>query len=147
MSGLELLDELRRRGLAIPAVIMTGHADVPMAVRAMKSGAVDFLEKPFNNQAMVDAVQRAVARPSAPGEGVPPDLAARYASLTSREREVMALVVEGRANKVIGLELGLSQRTVELHRARVMEKMRARSLAALVRLAMALGPGDDPQAH
>lgn len=143
-SGLELLEELRRRGLAFPAVIMTGHADVPMAVRAMKSGAVDFLEKPFNNQMMIDAVQRALSQAPAPGPGSPADLAARYASLTPREREVMAHVVEGHANKVIGIELGLSQRTVELHRARVMEKMEARSLPALVRMALALDRGAFP---
>lgn len=138
MSGLDLLDAMRARGAALPAVVMTGHADVPMAVRAMKGGAHDFLEKPFNNQAMIDAVQRAIAhRPEAAAPAAP-ELAARYRTLTPREREVMALVVEGKANKVIGMELGLSQRTVELHRSHVMEKMHARSLAALVRMALAM---------
>jgi two-component system, LuxR family, response regulator FixJ len=141
MSGIDLMETLRTRQAMLPAIVMTGHADVPMAVRAMKAGAQDFLEKPFNNQSMIDAVQRAmVARPG-PANSPPPELRARYESLTAREREVMALVVEGKANKVIGMELGLSQRTVELHRSHVMEKMEARSLAALVRMGLALGAG------
>jgi two-component system response regulator DctR len=139
MSGLDLLDALRQRDALLPAIIMTGHADVPMAVRAMKAGALDFLEKPFNNQAMIDAVQRALTHRAAhPSTPVAPELLARYQKLTAREREVMARVVEGKANKVICMELGLSQRTVELHRSHVMEKMAARSLAALVRMAMGM---------
>lgn len=138
MSGLDLLEALRARRVTLPAVIMTGHADVPMAVRAMKAGAHDFLEKPFNNQAMIDAVQRAIAARPGPAAPAAPELLARYRSLTAREKEVMALVVEGKANKVIGMELGLSQRTVELHRSHVMDKMQARSLAALVRMALAM---------
>lgn len=140
MSGLELLETLKARGALLPAVIMTGHADVPMAVRAMKAGAQDFLEKPFNNQAMIDAVHRALAAKAEPAASAAPEILERYRLLTPREREVMALVVEGKANKVIGMELGLSQRTVELHRSHVMEKMAARSLAALVRMGLALGP-------
>jgi two-component system, LuxR family, response regulator FixJ len=138
MSGLDLLDAIERRGALLPAVVMTGHADVPMAVRAMKAGAVDFLEKPFNHQAMIDAVQRALQHRPDAAAAASGEAAARYATLTAREREIMALVVEGKANKVIGMELGLSQRTVELHRAHVMEKMEVRSLAALVKLAIAM---------
>ncbi len=140
MSGLDLLEAIARRGTMLPAVVMTGHADVPMAVRAMKAGALDFLEKPFNDQAMIDSVQRALLhRPDAPFP-VSREVLARFGTLTAREREIMSLVVEGKANKVIGIELGLSQRTVELHRAHVMEKMQARSLAALVKMAIAMGP-------
>ena len=138
MSGLELVETLRARRIAIPVVVMTGHADVPMAVRAMKAGAADFLEKPFNDQEMLEAVQRALAATPA---GPRPETTGRYATLTPREREVMALIVEGKANKVVGAELGLSQRTVEVHRANVMDKMGARSLAELVRLALSLSGG------
>ena len=138
MSGLDLMEALRARNAMLPAIVMTGHADVPMAVRAMKAGAEDFLEKPFNNQAMIDAVQRALVVRPGHSNASAPEIRARFDTLTPREREVMALVVEGKANKVIGIELGLSQRTVELHRAHVMDKMEARSLAALIRMGLAL---------
>jgi len=135
MSGLELLEALQAKRAALPVIIMTGHGDVPMAVRAMKAGALDFLEKPFNDQALIDSVQRALGQAAARPHG---EIARHYATLTPREREVMALIVEGRANKVVGLDLGMSVRTVEVHRARIMEKMAVRSLAELVRAAMAL---------
>jgi FixJ family two-component response regulator len=153
MSGLELQEALRARGEALPVVIVTGHGDVAMAVRAMKNGAADFLEKPFNDQTLLDAVHRALAAAGA-GAGAAESPAAVAASarvaildrlqeLTPREREVMELVAEGRPNKVVATRLGLSTRTVEVHRAKVMEKMGARSLADLVRMAIAaeiLGP-------
>jgi RNA polymerase sigma factor (sigma-70 family) len=116
-----------------------------MAVRAMKAGAADFIEKPYNDQVLIDAVHRALAASRAPANGAAPAAAdraaieARIATLSPREREVMQLVVEGRPNKVIATRLGLSTRTVEVHRAKVMEKMEARSLAELVRMALAAG--------
>ena len=135
MSGLELLEALQAKRVALPVIIMTGHGDVPMAVRAMKAGALDFLEKPFNDQALIEAVQRALGT-AAPRPAS--EIAQHFETLTPREREVMALIVEGRANKVVGAELGMSVRTVEVHRARIMEKMAVRSLAELVRAAMSL---------
>lgn len=148
MSGLELQEELARRGVLLPVIVITGHADVPMAVTAMKGGAVDFLEKPFSDQTLLDRVHGALrldaerrTRRATAG-----DLGARLARLTPRERQVLERVVAGKPNKVIARELGLSTRTVEIHRARVMEKMQARSLADLVRLAGDAGgmarPGD-----
>jgi two-component system, LuxR family, response regulator FixJ len=135
MSGLELLEALQAKRVALPVIIMTGHGDVPMAVRAMKAGALDFLEKPFNDQALIEAVQRALGACAPRPQG---EIARHYATLTPREREVMALIVEGRANKVVGAELGMSVRTVEVHRARIMEKMGVRSLAELVRAALSM---------
>jgi two-component system, LuxR family, response regulator FixJ len=141
MSGLELQETLAARRIALPVIIMTGHGDIAMAVRAMKAGAADFLEKPFNDQVFLDSVQRALRQPLAKpaGEGDVAAIRARIDELTEREREVMLLVVEGRANKVIAAKLGLSIRTVETHRAKVMEKTEARSLAELVRMAIACG--------
>ena len=143
MSGIELQEALRARGASLPIIIITGHGDIPMAVRAMKAGASDFIEKPFHDQTLLDAVHRALARsadprtePSALDIG---ELQRRLATLTPREREVMALVVEGRPNKAVATRLGLSTRTVEVHRARAMEKMQAQSLADLVRMAIACG--------
>ena len=139
MSGLELQEALRARAAALPVVIITGHGDIAMAVRAMKAGAADFIEKPFNEQVLLDAVHRALAQ--RPGEPPPSavraEIEARVATLTPREREVMLLVAEGRPNKVVATRLGLSTRTVEVHRAKAMEKMQARSLAELVRMAIA----------
>jgi len=143
MSGIELQDALRVRGTGLPVIIITGHGDIAMAVRAMKVGAADFIEKPFHDQTLLDSVHRALERARAsPGGAVetdPTTLHARLATLSAREREVMALVVEGRPNKVVATRLGLSTRTVEVHRAKVMEKMGARSLAELVRTAIACG--------
>jgi two-component system response regulator FixJ len=137
MSGLELQQELNRRHISIPIIFITGHGDVPMAVTAMKAGAMDFLTKPFRDQELLDRVNAALGRAEAAfvGHQREIEVRARYESLTPREAEVMAMVVRGCANKVIAMDLGVSQRTVELHRARVMQKMAVRSLAELVRLA------------
>jgi FixJ family two-component response regulator len=140
MSGLELQETLRARAVRLPVIIITGHGDIAMAVRAMKAGAADFIEKPFNEQVLLDAVHRALAqsRADAPAPGANrAEIEARAATLTPREREVMLLIAEGRPNKVVATRLGLSTRTVEVHRAKVMEKMNARSLAELVRMAIA----------
>lgn len=139
MSGLELQEALRERNASLPTIIITGHGDVSMAVRAMKSGASDFIEKPFNDQVLLDAVHRALEQSR--GSIAPPgssraDAEARIATLTPREREVMLLIAEGRPNKVVATRLGLSTRTVEVHRAKVMDKLQAKSLAELVRLAI-----------
>jgi two-component system, LuxR family, response regulator FixJ len=143
MSGIELQETLRSRGAQLPIIIITGHGDIAMAVRAMKAGAADFIEKPFHDQTLLDAVHRALARSADPGMEVAAldadELAKRLATLTPREREVMALVVEGRPNKTVATRLGLSTRTVEVHRAKAMEKMQAASLADLVRMAIACG--------
>jgi len=139
MSGLELQEALSARNARLPVVLITGHGDVAMAVRAMKAGASDFIEKPFNDQVLLDAVNRALAR-ARDGQGAGrAEVEARLSALTPREREVLVLVVEGRPNKVVATRLGLSTRTVEVHRARVMEKMQARSLAELVRMAILCG--------
>ena len=138
MSGLDLQQELNRRGATIPVVFITGHGDVPMAVAAMQHGAFDFLQKPFRDQDLLDRVQRAMVRDSESRGRLAAraEILARLAALTPRETEVMRLVTGGMANKVVGAELGVSQRTVEIHRAHVMEKMRAGSLAELVRMAL-----------
>lgn len=137
MSGLELQAELNSRHIAIPIIFITGHGDVPMAVGAMKAGAMDFLPKPFRDQELLDRVNSALAqaREGFQEQQQEIEVRARYETLTPREAEVMGMVVQGSANKVIAMDLGVSQRTVELHRARVMQKMAARSLAELVRLA------------
>ncbi len=142
MSGLELQQELNRRGLQIPVIFVTGHGDVPMAVDAMKKGAFDFVQKPFRDQDLLDRVNRALqadagARHESAGKD---EVLRRWGTLTPREKEVMALIVEGKANKVIAMDLNLSERTVEIHRARVMEKMKARSVAQLVKMSLML-PG------
>jgi FixJ family two-component response regulator len=140
MSGLALQQELNRRGWHIPVIFVTGHGDVPMAVDAMKQGAFDFVQKPFRDQDLLDRVNRAlqadadVRRESAGKEAVQ----RRWSALTPREKEVMALIVEGKANKVIAMDLTLSERTVEIHRARVMEKMKVRSVAQLVKMSLLL---------
>jgi FixJ family two-component response regulator len=137
MSGLELQNELKARKATIPVIFITGHGDVPMAVNAMKDGAMDFLTKPFRDQDLLDRVRAALSGSRAEFDSTLKikDVRERYESLTPRETEVMELVVKGSANKVIAMDLGVSQRTVELHRARVMQKMSVRSLAELVRLA------------
>jgi FixJ family two-component response regulator len=141
MSGLEVQRELNKRGSMLPVIIITGHGDVPMAVQAMKDGASDFLQKPFRDQDLLDRINAALKVDAENRESVDrlSDLRHREASLTPREREVMMLVVDGRANKVIAIDLGLSERTVEIHRANVMEKMGARSVAHLVKMHLALG--------
>ncbi len=141
MGGLEVQQELRRRHAALPAIVMTGHGDVPLAVAAMRAGAVDFLEKPFTDETMLASIARALAvgeaahREQAHSAGI----AARAALLTAREREVLVELVAGHPNKVIAHHLAISPRTVEIHRARVMEKMQARHLSELVRMALAAG--------
>lgn len=145
ISGLDLQDRLARVGPGLPIVFMTGHGDIPMTVRAMKAGAVDFLAKPFRDQDMLDAVAAAIARDRARrAEASALDgLRSRYETLTAREREVMGHVVRGLMNKQVAGELGLSEITVKIHRGSVMRKMGVRTLADLVRQAEALGlPGD-----
>jgi two-component system response regulator FixJ len=139
MDGLALQEELARRKEALPVIVMTGHGDVPLAVKAMRAGAIDFLEKPFEEDALVTSVRRALEHRSA---SLSRSAAAQAAQqqlslLTDRERQVLDLLVLGKPNKVIAYELDISPRTVEIHRARVMEKMQARSLADLVRVALA----------
>lgn len=140
MSGIELLIELRQRGVRIPVIVMTGHGDVPMAVTAMKHGAHDFIEKPFDDHHLLQLIAAATRAGAATLSREAERAAAgkRIASLTPREREVFALVAAGRLNKVIAYDLGLSTRTVEIHRARVMEKTGAGSLSDLVRIKVAL---------
>lgn len=136
MSGLELQSHLLERGWCLPVIIVTGHGDVPMAVRAMKAGAVDFLQKPYNDQTLLDRIAQALElcrhRRLTHDERL--RIQANYRQLTPREREVAALVVAGKANKVIAAELGLSPKTIEVHRANVMFKMRAHSLSQLVQM-------------
>jgi FixJ family two-component response regulator len=136
MSGLELQAELNERHVELPTIFITGHGDVPMAVKAMKSGAVDFIQKPFRDQDLIDRIHEALQIDSERSESRQQQIEVRkrIESLTPRETEVMLKVVDGCANKVIALDLGVSQRTVELHRARVMHKMGVRSLADLVRV-------------
>ena len=144
MSGLDLQRELARRGSPLPVVLVTGHGDIPMAVAALKAGAQDFLEKPVDDEALVAAIQRALATSARRQEAASAvaALRTRHARLTAREAQVMALVVAGHSNVSIAGQLGLSQRTVEHYRAQVMIKMDATSLAALVQAAAALGePG------
>jgi len=136
MSGLELQERLLERGSPLPVIILTGHGDVPAAVRALKRGAVDFVEKPYDPGALIatirEALERDRRRRASAAEAA--RVAARAAALTPREREVMERVAAGAASKVIAAELAISERTVELHRARMMRKMGARSLAELVRM-------------
>ena len=140
MSGLDLQDKLNERGLNIPTLVITGHADVPVAVRAMKAGAMDFIEKPFSNQMLLDRIRDALERDDAHRSATQQveEIEKRLARLTPREQEVMQLVVQGRLNKQIAADLGLSHKTIEVHRAHVMEKMEAETLADLVRMAVAV---------
>lgn len=140
LSGVELLQRLRRLGVKIPSIVITGHGDVPMAVEAMKAGALDFIEKPFEDTVLIEAIQRAAAElgTGASGEDVPA-IHARLESLSEREREVLSGVVIGLPNKTIAYDLNISPRTVEVHRANVMAKMDAKSLPELVRMALAAG--------
>ena len=141
VSGLDFQDELLRAGIRIPIIFMTGHGDIPMSVRAMKAGAIDFLAKPFRDQDMLDAVAAALKRDQQMREAESANRALReaYERLTTREREVMALVTSGLMNKQVAGELGLSEITIKIHRSHAMQKMKARSLADLVRMSESLG--------
>ncbi len=134
LSGLELQQRLNEQRAEIPIIFITGHGDVPMAVTAMKSGATDFIQKPFRDQDLIDRINKALERDRErrKSRAEQDEIRARIALLTPREKEVMQRVVRGQANKVIAMDLGVSQRTVELHRARVMRKLKMRSLAELV---------------
>ena len=134
LSGLELQQRLNEQRSEIPIIFITGHGDVPMAVTAMKSGAVDFLQKPFRDQDLIDRIHKALDRDGERRKrrAEQDEIRARLTLLTPRETEVMQRVVRGQANKVIAMDLGVSQRTVELHRARVMKKLKLRSVAELV---------------
>ena len=140
MSGLELQQHLNRMGSMLPVIFITGHGDVPMAVQAMKEGAFEFIQKPFRDQDLLDRINHALKHDAENRNTVArrADIQHRLDSLTPRERQVMDMVVEGAANKVIAIDLGLSERTVEIHRAKVMEKMGARSVAHLVKLHLTL---------
>lgn len=139
LNGLELQRRIGERGLRLPVIVMTGHGDVPIAVEALKAGALDFLEKPFEEEHLLQAVTEAIAASRREHEeaAAVADIAARIATLTPREREVLDRLVAGQPNKTIAYDLGSSPRTVEVHRARVMEKMAARSLPELVRMTIA----------
>lgn len=141
MSGLELQQKLNERHSILPIIFITGHGDVPMAVEAMQAGAVDFIQKPFRDQDLIDRINQALEKDNnnRAALGERNDIRRRLETLTPREREVLDLVVHGKANKVIAGDLKLSQRTVEIHRARVMEKMQASSLAHLVRMVLEVG--------
>jgi len=144
MSGMELHRHLVDRQLSMPVIFVTGHGDVPMAVEAMHNGAFDFIQKPYRDQDLLDRINQAMSWDEAhrSEEDRKRSLQEHYETLTPREREVMECVVRGLANKVIAMDLDLSQRTVEIHRARVMEKMSARSLAELVRMSMLMQQKD-----
>lgn len=141
MDGLELQHQLTDRALAFPLIVITGHGDVPLAVKAMKAGAVDFIEKPFASEAILGSLEVALSRLTAPDEDDPAKVAAiaKLTLLSPRELQVLEGLLGGLPNKTIAYDLKISPRTVEIHRARVMDKMGARSLSELVRLALAAG--------
>jgi two-component system response regulator FixJ len=136
MSGVELLDELKGQGAQVPVIVITGHADVPLAIKAMKSGVADFIEKPFDDEAILSAIRRAIAHQAGTEEAQAERQAVveRIANLSPREREVMDGLVAGKANKAMAFDLGISARTVEVYRANVMMKMRAKTLSELVQM-------------
>ena len=140
MSGLELQQHLNRTGSMLPVIFITGHGDVPMAVQAMKEGAFEFIQKPFRDQDLLDRINHALQQDAESRNNLArrADVVRRLETLTPRERQVMDMVVDGSANKVIAIDLNLSERTVEIHRSKVMEKMGARSVAHLVKLHLSL---------
>ena len=140
MSGLEVQQQLNRAGAMLPVIFITGHGDVPMAVQAMKEGAFQFIQKPFRDQELLDHINHALQfdRDNRMDLALRAEVQHRVETLTPREKQVMDLVVEGQANKVMAIDLGLSERTVEIHRAKVMEKMGARSVAHLVKMNLTL---------
>jgi two-component system response regulator FixJ len=142
MSGLELVTTLKEGGVSDPVIVITGHGDVPLAVEAMKAGVSDFLEKPFDDQQLLSAVRRALdrGRDIAAEDAEQREIAERIAALSGREREVLDGLIEGKPNKIIAFDLGISARTVEIYRANVMTKMQAKSLSELVRMTIAVQP-------
>ena len=143
MSGVELLTRLQDAGAMVPTIVITGHGDVPMAVAAMKAGAVDFIEKPFSDDVLIEAIRKAAQLLDKSPDTITDTtlLRLRYEQLSDRERQVLMAVVAGLPNKTIAYELDISPRTVEVHRANVMSKMQARSLPELVRMALAMNLG------
>jgi len=141
-SGLTFQEQLAKAGIHIPVIFITGHGDIPMSVRAIKAGAVEFLSKPFRDQELLDAIHAGIEqdRLQRREEEAVADMQRRFATLTEREREVMALVIQGHANKRIGGELGVAEATVKVHRGQLMRKMGARSLPELVRMGDILAP-------
>ena len=140
LTGLDLMDAMKSRRLNMPIIVITGHADVPLAVQAMKQGAIDFLEKPFDRDALLSSVRHAFQTKSdeTSRHAAAQAIMAKVATLTKREREVLARLLKGHQNKIIAYELGISVRTVEVHRAMVMAKMEARNLPELVQMALAV---------
>ena len=140
IDGVELLRRLSAQGSMLPAIVVTGHGDVQMAVEAMKNGALDFIEKPFSDDVLIESIQRAVAKVTSAldADAARTRVREKLASLSERELQVLHGVVEGRANKTIAFELGISPRTVEVYRAGLMSKMQAKSLAELVRMVMGI---------
>ena len=136
MTGIELLAEIKAKATYLPAIVITGHADIPLAVEAMKAGAVDFIEKPFEDEVLLKAVETALKKIDGDGDAQMQEVFSRLATLSERERQVLEGLVAGQANKVIAAARGISPRTVEVYRANVMTKMQAKSLSELVRMAV-----------
>jgi len=141
MNGLEMQEKLNQRGCSMPVIFLSAHGDVPAAVRALKKGATDFLEKPFNPMVLLERIDQALSKGAEQRvmQEKALEITGRMAELTPREREIMMLVADGKSSKVIAIELAISERTVELHRSRIMSKMSARSVADLVRMMAAAG--------